>query len=247
MLKTLRTLMRARSAEAEEALESTHAPRILAQHLRDAQIDLTRGRHALAQLVAQQKAEERRAAEALSEIDRREDEARKALDRGAETLAADLANRIVTLEDARERADKAGAALSARAQTLRERLSEGERRLSKLAADLRAAKAARMDISARLRLDEAALPAPPPLAEAEALARRLSESTEAAEDLLAATTTPTDESADLDARIAEAGIANATRSRRDAVLARLSPAGRKQPANAPTTNDDSTTAKGETS
>ncbi|MEO1723749.1 MAG: PspA/IM30 family protein [Pseudomonadota bacterium] len=223
MLRTLRTLLRARSAEAEEALEAAEGPRILAQHLRDAQMDLTRGRHALAQLIAQQKAEERRAADAAAEIEKREAEARRALEAGAEPLAADIANRIVTLEDTRERAMKAGAALSERAQTLRDRLSDGERRLSKLAADLRAARTARMDISVRRRLNDATLPAAPPLAEAEALARRLAEGTDAAEDLLAATTAPADESADLDARLKEAGIADAARSRRDAVLARLAP------------------------
>ncbi|MEL7140072.1 MAG: PspA/IM30 family protein [Pseudomonadota bacterium] len=221
MLRTLRTLLRARSAEAEEALEAAEGPRILAQHLRDAQMDLTRGRHALAQLIAQRKAEERRAADAAAEIEKREAEARRALEAGAEPLAADLANRIVTLEDTRERAEKAGAALSDRAQTLRDRLSDGERRLSKLAADLRAARTARMDISVRRRLNDATLPSAPPLAEAEALARRLAEGTDAAEDLLAATTAPADESADLDARLKEAGIADAARSRRDAVLARL--------------------------
>lgn len=102
MLRTLRTLLRARSAEAEEALEAAEGPRILAQHLRDAQLDLTRGRHALAQLLAQQKAEERRADDAASEIARREEEARKALEGGADALAADLATRIVTLEDTRD-------------------------------------------------------------------------------------------------------------------------------------------------
>ncbi|MEL6766985.1 MAG: PspA/IM30 family protein [Pseudomonadota bacterium] len=223
MLRTLRTLLRARSAEAEEALEAAEGPRILAQHLRDAQLDLTRGRHALAQLLAQQKAEERRAEDAAAEIARREAEARKALEGGAEALAADLATRIVTLEDTRERAEKAAAALSTRAQTLRDRLSEGERRLSKLAADLRAARAARLDIGMRRRLGTDALPAAPPLAEAEALARRLAEGTDAAEDLLEATTMPADESADLDARLKQAGIADAARNRRDAILARLSP------------------------
>ncbi|MEL6574950.1 MAG: PspA/IM30 family protein [Pseudomonadota bacterium] len=223
MLKTLRTLLRARSAEAEEALEAAEGPRILAQHLRDAQLDLTRGRHALAQLLAQQKAEERRTDDAAAEIARREEEARKALEGGADALAADLATRIVTLEDTRERAQSAATALSTRAQTLRERLSEGERRLSKLAADLRAARAARMDIGTRRRLGSDTLPAMPPLAEAEALARRLAEGTDAAEDMLEAVSMPADESADLDARLKQAGIADGARNRRDAILARLSP------------------------
>ncbi|MEM8596506.1 MAG: PspA/IM30 family protein [Pseudomonadota bacterium] len=220
MLRTITTLIRARTAEAGEALEAAEGPTLLAQHLRDAEADLRRGRNALARLVAEEKAERRRAEAAIAEIARREAEASAALTASEERLAEDLATRIVTLEEARDRAEKAAEATARRIETLRTRLSEGERRLKALAADLRAARAARLDLGVRRRLDDVGRPSSA-LAEAEALSRRLSEGTQAAEDMADALATPADEAADLDTRLADAGIADDRARRRAAILDRL--------------------------
>ena len=51
MFSTLRTLIRASSEEADEAIKDANAPHLMAQHLRDARADLARGRGTLASLI----------------------------------------------------------------------------------------------------------------------------------------------------------------------------------------------------
>ncbi|MEL6197197.1 MAG: PspA/IM30 family protein [Pseudomonadota bacterium] len=222
MFRTLRTLMRAGAAEAEEGLQAAEGPRLLAQHLRDAEVDLKRARHGLASLIARERAEARRREEAAAEIARREGEARDALARGEETLAEDLAERIADLEEEINRCRKAEADLARRIAELRRLTTEGERRMTRLAADLRAARAGRLARGLGRDLAESAMPEPAALERAEALAKALNDSGRAADDVTEALRQhPGSTAEDLDARLGEAGIATDRQSRRAAVLARL--------------------------
>lgn len=219
MIRTLRTLMRATAAEAEERLIDSRGPEILAQHLRDADADVKRGRRSLAALEARRTSEERRVTALTEEIARREDDAGRALGADETGLAADIADRIVALEEERDRAKAAAEALEARGAELRTALAMAERKLAGLAADLRAARSGRIWRDARSRLVVA--PETSALEQASDLATRIGETGRRLDDELAALTTPPMTAGDdLDARMAEAGLAPQD-DRRAAILARI--------------------------
>lgn len=222
MIETLRTLLRARAAEAEEAITDQNSLRLLAQHLRDAEADTAEARRVLAGLMARRKAEDRRREEAQVELRRRESEAGEAMAAQETALVEDLADRIVQLEDDIARAERAVAELDRRIDELRTNVGQAERKLVALASDLRAARAQqaarRADPANPMRLRAGALE------RAEALADRVRETNRSIEDEFAAMAElRPDISTDLDARLDGAGIATAAAARRKAVLARITP------------------------
>lgn len=220
MFSTLRTLMRASAAEAEEAMIDANGARLLAQHLREARLDVARGRKTLSSLIVREKEETRRIDEAKDEIKRREAEAAQAMAAGEDALAGDIAERIVALEDQCDRSATAWAELNLQISTLRGTLAQAERRIAKLADDLRAARAGAASRSAKAALsigDESSA-----LEQAEAMSERLRKSGARAEDAISSLTPkPLSETADLDTRLLAAGIANDASKRRNGVLDRL--------------------------
>lgn len=220
MITTLRTLFRASVFEAEEAVVDANGPKILGQHLRDAEADTQRARKVLASLLAREKAVARGLDGLTAERVRRETEARQALDAGDETLAADLAVRVVFLEDETALHQNEAAELSRRIAALRESLSQADRRIASLASELRAARASAACRVAKKGLAEGMQPSA--LERAEAMAWRVRESSQRIEDEINAYTdlrrTTGD---DLDARLNEAGLSNSATARRDAILERL--------------------------
>ena len=220
MITTLRTLFRASVFEAEEAVVDANGPKILGQHLRDAEADTQRARKVLASLLAREKAVARGLEGLTAERVRRETEARQALDAGDETLAADLAVRVVFLEDETALHQNEAAELSRRIAALRESLSQADRRIASLASELRAARASAACRVAKKGLAEGMQPSA--LERAEAMAWRVRESSQRIEDEINAYTdlrrTTGD---DLDARLNEAGLSNSATARRDAILKRL--------------------------
>lgn len=220
MITTLRTLFRASVFEAEEAMVDANGPKILGQHLRDAEADTQRARKVLASLLAREKAVARGLEGLTAERVRRETEARQALDAEDETLAADLAVRVVFLEDETALHQNEAAELSRRIAALRESLSQADRRIASLASELRAARASAACRVAKKGLAEGMQPSA--LERAEAMAFRLRESSQRIEDEISAYTdlrrTTGD---DLDARVNDAGLSNSATARRDAILKRL--------------------------
>lgn len=220
MIATLRTLFRASVFEAEEAVVDANGPKILGQHLRDAEADTQRARKVLAGLLAREKAV-RRGLEGLeAERARREVETRQAMDTGDEALAADLAARIVFLEDEESaHRDEAGE-LARRISALRESLSQADRRIANLASELRAARASSACRTAKKGLAEGMQPSA--LERAEAMAWRVRESSQRIEDEINAyTDLRRNTGDDLDARLNEAGLSNSVTARRDEILNRL--------------------------
>ena len=220
MIATLRTLFRASVFEAEEAVVDANGPKILGQHLRDAEADTQRARKVLAGLLAREKAV-RRGLEGLeAERARREVETRQAMDVGDEALAADLAARIVFLEDEESaHRDEAGE-LARRISALRESLSQADRRIANLASELRAARASSVCRTAKKGLAEGMQPSA--LERAEAMAWRVRESSQRIEDEINAYTDLRQNTGDdLDARLNEAGLSNSVTARRDEILKRL--------------------------
>ena len=220
MISTLRTLFRASVFEAEEAVIDANGPKILGQHLRDAEADTQRARKVLASLLAREKAVARGLEGLTAERARRETETRQALDAGDEDLAADLAARIVFLEDEIASHRDEAAELARRISALRDSLSQADRRIASLASELRAARASAACRSAKKGLAEGMQPSA--LERAEAMAWRVRESSQRIEDEINAYTDLRRSTGDdLDARLNEAGLSNSAAARRDEILRRL--------------------------
>ena len=220
MFSTLRTLFRASAFEAEEAIIESNGPKILGQHLRDAEADTQRARKVLAGLLGRQKSVGRALEALTAEKTRREDEVRQALEASDEGLATDLADRIVFLEDEIGASRTENDDLTKRIASLRVSLSQADRRIASLASELRAARAKAACRVARTDLAEGFQQSS--LERAEAMAARVRESSQRIEDEIGAWTDLRRSTGnDLDARVDEAGLGNSTAARRDAILKRL--------------------------
>lgn len=220
MITTLRTLFRASAAEAEEALIDANGTRLLAQHLRDARTDVEQSRRMCASLMARRSAEDRRIEKLTEEVARREEQVRAALAADQSDLATDIADRIVILEDQRAQARTACQDLDTRIASLRERLSDADRRIATLAADLRMARAGALDRAAAHRTADGV--APCALNEAEDMAARVRALDTTRDEICAAMTELRTDPAGIDARANSAGIGDPDNLRRKAILARLS-------------------------
>ncbi len=220
MIATLKTLFRASTFEPEEAVLEANGPKILGQHLRDAEADTQRARQVLAGLLARQKAVARGLVALSSERVRREDEVRQALEAEDDALASDLADRIVFLEDEEGASRTESEDLTRRIASLRISLSQADRRIASLASELRAARASAACRVAKTGLAEGMQQSS--LERAEAMASRVRESSQRIEDEIGAYTDLRRSTvSDLDARVDEAALGNATSARRDAILKRL--------------------------
>ncbi|MEM7545708.1 MAG: PspA/IM30 family protein [Pseudomonadota bacterium] len=219
MFETLTTLFRARTAEAEEGLIDRNAVTLLAQHLRDARAEMAGARAAIARLMARE-AEQSRALDALkAKIKLRETEAKIAIDKGEDDLAADIADAIIALEDRIEADEATRASLATRIREARERMQASELRLTSLTDQLRAAR----DTSLTRSSVGIAAPTTSALEKAVETARvlkardqRLADLDEAHQRLDAEVGAET-----LDARIAAAGLSDEKAKRREALLKRI--------------------------
>lgn len=219
MLSTLSTLFRASRAEAEEALVDQTATTLLAQHLRDARTELTARKAATARLMARETETARRRNDLGLRISRREDEARRALASGDESLAEDVANDILKLEDKRGVLAGDCDALGAQIAAAREGLDEAEGRFSALTEQLRRSR----DQSLTRRAVVPGAPPPDPLRRAAEVAETMKARDCRRADMDAAyhrldVTAP---EAALDLRIKAAGLNDDTSIRRAALLKRI--------------------------
>ncbi len=131
-MSTLTTLLRATFAEADEGLQRANADTLLAQHLRDARVELAAWKGRLAQLIAIQ-TRDRRNCVAL-EVRITECRARRALAlaAGQDDLANAVADEIVRLQDRVEKHGEEGSQLAGRIVSARLQLAEAERLLAEL-------------------------------------------------------------------------------------------------------------------
>lgn len=98
ILRKLWTAARGGATEAGQSIIDSQALRILDQEIRDAEGALDRARDELAGIVARRTLTERRTGELKARIAEYEDHAAKALDKGDEALARDIARRIAEWE-----------------------------------------------------------------------------------------------------------------------------------------------------
>lgn len=220
MLNTLRTLMRARAAEAEEAVIDANGTTLLAQHLRDARADVERSRHACATLMARKASEARRVEEITAEIAKREPQARAALKADNERLAAEVADRIVVLEDQRAQGTEAIEKLDGRIEKLRTSLADADRKIAHLVGELKAARSGALSRRVMGQINEPCTGSA--LNQAEEMAQRVRGTEAWCEDKSAALSELRRDPAGLDDSLSKAGHPTPDEERRKAVLARLS-------------------------
>lgn len=218
MFETLRVLARATIASADEELEARNATAILAQHLREAKLELDGAWGRVAALMAQRKEEARRVEKLSALLEKRMTEGRRAMEMGEEALAAEIADDMASLEAEREAAEKLGAELESQIARLRRSAETADRKIRALAADLRAAQSAE-----RIRrIDGAATwgrPAPgtSALTRAHEVAERMKDRDVARADLAEAMAELREET-ELDDRLRKAGVAEKTKGRSAEIL-----------------------------
>jgi len=220
MIGTLKTLFRAQAAEAEEALIDANGTTLLAQHIRDAKVNVKKGQQTCATLMARKSAEQKRLDALVTEIADREDQARAALAASQDDLAGEIADRIVALEDHKALSRAAIADLDQRIAKLRDGLSSADRRISNLAADLRMARAGEQTRATMAMI--ATGPETCALHKAEDMANRVRGLNECQEDICAAMDELRADPAGLNQRVKDAGLGDPNQNRRDAILSRLS-------------------------
>ena len=99
ILAKLFTAMRGAATEAGEAVVDNQALRILDQEMRDADRELNEAKAQLVEVMAQKRGVERGIEKLRGQVSEHEAYAMKALDKGDESLAADVAERIAEFEE----------------------------------------------------------------------------------------------------------------------------------------------------
>lgn len=132
ILAKLMTALRGGANEAGEAIIDAQALRILDQEVRDAAEELKHSKDALAEIIARQKVSEEKAKTVELQITEHETNARKALNKGEESLALEVAAQIVSLESQRNQEASAADGYKASAEQLRNVIKTTEQNLKRM-------------------------------------------------------------------------------------------------------------------
>ena len=126
------TALRGGANEAGEAIVDSQALRILDQELRDAADELRQSKDSLAAIIAREKLSKEKAARLKEGITENEGYAVKALEKGDETLAHDVAEKIADLEVQLKVEEEAGAGYASSADDLRSAIQAAERDITRM-------------------------------------------------------------------------------------------------------------------
>lgn len=124
------TAIRGGASEAGEAIIDANATRIFEQEIRDAENHLTKAKRDLTGVMAEQMAAQREVARLTKEITEHEGYAGQALDKGDETLALAVAEKIATLENDLATQQQAHDSFAGSAERLKELVKKSERQVS---------------------------------------------------------------------------------------------------------------------
>jgi phage shock protein A len=126
------TALRGGVNEAGEAVVDSQALRILDQEVRDAYEELKQSKDSLAEIMARQKLAEEKCAALQKQIEEHEGYAIKALEKGDEPLAHEVAEKIADLESQLDQEKEAGDGYAASVNKLRTAIKKTERNLKRL-------------------------------------------------------------------------------------------------------------------
>lgn len=126
------TAIKGTATEAGEAIVDANAIRILEQEIRDAKAAVEKARRSIADLMAEKTDYDRKLATVTKQIEEYEGYAAKALDKGDEALAMEVAEKIVELEESREYNAQAVAQLDTAVAQQKAGLTQAERTVKTL-------------------------------------------------------------------------------------------------------------------
>ena len=126
------TALRGGVNEAGEAIVDSQALRILDQEVRDASEELKQSKDSLAAIMAQQKLAEEKSDALAKQITEHEGYAIKALEKGDEELAHEVAAKIADLENRQTNENESAAGYKAHAGQLREAIRQAENNIKRL-------------------------------------------------------------------------------------------------------------------
>lgn len=222
ILAKLFTALRGAASETGEAVVDHQALRILDQEMRDAETELGEAKSQLTEVMALKRGVAREVEKLRSQIAAHEDYAMKALDKGDEALAADIAERIAQFEEERDLQEQALTRYDAGVNQLKRSIKATERNIAAMRRQVGMVKATervqRASAAANARFsgsNTAMSSATESLERIKKRQQHRADRMEAAGQLAADT-----EGADLEKRLRDAGIASAGRSG-SAALARI--------------------------
>ncbi|GAA6153633.1 PspA/IM30 family protein [Pseudoteredinibacter isoporae] len=126
------TALRGGVNEAGEAIVDSQALRILDQEVRDASEELKQSKGSLAEIMARQKLAEEKVAQLQKQIDEHEGYAVKALEKGDESLAREVAEKIAGLENQQSQEKDSASGFSESVDKLRAAIQQSERNIKRL-------------------------------------------------------------------------------------------------------------------
>ena len=126
------TALRGGLNEAGEVIVDSQALRILDQEVRDAAEELKRSKDSLAAIIARQKVSEERATKIAEDISEHEGYAIAAVEKGDESLALEVAEKIAALEIKLDTEKATGAGYEESANQLRGAISDAERDIQRI-------------------------------------------------------------------------------------------------------------------
>jgi len=124
------TAIRGGASEAGEAIIDANATRIFEQEIRDAENHLTKAKRDLTGVMAEQMAAQREVERLQREVVEHEGYAGQALEKGDETLALAVAEKIANLESELATQQQALASFSGNANRLKELVKKSERQVA---------------------------------------------------------------------------------------------------------------------
>lgn len=130
IFKKIMTAIRGGASEAGEAIIDANATRIFEQEIRDAENHLTKAKRDLTGVVAEQMAAQREVDRLQREITEHEGYAGQALEKGDETLALAVAEKIANLESELATQQQALASFTGNADRLKELVKKSERQVA---------------------------------------------------------------------------------------------------------------------
>ncbi len=126
------TALRGGVNEAGEAIVDSQALRILDQEVRDAGEELKRSKDSLAEIMARQKLAEEKSKQLQKNIDEHENYAAKALEKGDEKLALEVAERIAEFENGLISEKEAAEGFAQSVAKLRAAIDQAEKNIKRL-------------------------------------------------------------------------------------------------------------------
>lgn len=126
------TALRGGVNEAGEAIVDSQALRILDQEIRDAAEELKQSKDSLAEILARQKVGEEKCANLEKQIKEHEGYAIKALDKGDESLAREVAEKIADLENQLAQEKETASGFEESASSLRLAIKQAEQNLKRI-------------------------------------------------------------------------------------------------------------------